>query len=201
MAGTFASIFEAIYDFVVGGGLKKTVIGLMVLSLIAVSGAYLVYPQTTTSVALSAIGATPEGQFEPPAIEGDTVEYVGEFSGSGGPTGVPIGGEIEAEVNFDSGEVSAVAEGENHISEGFLEGEVDSETGNTWGVGSVNAFGLAGVSFSFEGEYAQDGSYAEGTWEATGEISGSGTWHIERVDDEGGEIDVDVDDEDLEELE
>jgi len=181
--------------------LKKAFIALMVLSLISVSGAYLVYPQTTTSVALSAIGATPEGQFEPPAIEGETVEYVGEFGGSGGPTGVPIGGDIEAEVNFNTGEVSAVAEGEDHISEGFLEGEVDPETGNTWGVGSVNAFGLAGVSFTYEGEYAQDGSYAEGTWEATGEISGSGTWRIDRVGDEGGEIDVDVDDEELEDLE
>ncbi|MFP4174769.1 MAG: hypothetical protein ACLFSW_03200, partial [Halobacteriales archaeon] len=162
MAGIFATVFEAIFDFVTKGGLKKTVIALMVLSLVAVSGAYLVYPQTTTSVALSAIGATPEGQFEPPSIEGnDTVGYVGEFSGTGGPTGVPIEGEIRAEVNFDTGRVVATAEGDR-VEEGYLEGEVDPETGETSGTGSVNAFGLTGIDFTFEGEYAEDGSSAEG---------------------------------------
>lgn len=151
MAGIFATIFEAIFDFVMKGGLKKVFISLMVLSLIGVSGAYLVYPQTTTSVALSTIGATPEGQFEPPAIEGnDTVGYVGEFSGAGGPTGVPVGGEIRAEVNFETGRVVATASGDR-VSEGFLEGTVDPESGKTSGTGSVNAFGLTGVDISESG--------------------------------------------------
>ena len=190
MAGIFATIFEAIFDFVMKGGLKKVFISLMVLSLIGVSGAYLVYPQTTTSVALSTIGATPEGQFEPPAIEGnDTVGYVGEFSGAGGPTGVPVGGEIRAEVNFETGRVVATASGDR-VSEGFLEGTVDPESGKTSGTGSVNAFGLTGVDFTFEGEYSQDASSASGTWETKSgsEINGDGTWSIERV--ENGTVDI-----------
>jgi hypothetical protein len=186
----FGGIFEAIFDFVTKGGLKKTIIGLMVLSLVAVSGAYLVYPQTTTSVALSAIGATPEGQFEPPAIEGNnTVGYVGRFSGAGGPTGVPVSGEIRAEVNFETGRVVATAEGDR-VSEGFLEGHVDPETGDTNGTGAVNAFGLTGIEFTFEGEYSQDGSVAEGTWRTVSgsEMNGDGTWRIERVED--GTVDI-----------
>ncbi len=189
MAGTFADIFEAVFDFVMKGGLKKVLISLMILSLITVSGAYLVYPQTTTSVALSAIGATPEGQFEPPSIGNDTVGYVGEFSGAGGPTGVPVGGEIRAEVNFTSGRVVATAQGER-VSEGFLEGTVDAESGETSGTGSVNAFGLTGVDFTFEGEYSQEASSASGTWETKSgsEINGDGTWEIERVGN--GTVDI-----------
>lgn len=188
MAGIFGSVFEVIFDFIAKGGLKKTLIALVILSLVGVSGAYIVYPQTTTSIALSTIGATPEGQFDPPAIEGnDTVKYVGQFEGAGGPTGVPISGEIEAEVNFETGRVVATAEGDR-VSEGYLEGQIDTETGDTWGNGSVNAFGLAGVSFTFEGEYAQDGSSAQGTWVSTGEINGDGTWKVERVGDSGGEL-------------
>ncbi|MGK2230161.1 MAG: hypothetical protein ACI9QA_000311 [Methanobacteriota archaeon] len=187
---TFGDIFEAIFDFVTKGGLKKTVIGLMVLSLVAVSGAYLVYPQTTTSVALSAVGATPEGQFEPPAIEGnDTVGYVGQFSGGGGPTNVPVEGEIRAEINFGTGRVVATAQGDS-VSEGYLEGEVGTRTGETNGTGAVNAFGLTGIEFNFEGEYSQDGSVAEGTWKTVSgsEMSGDGTWRIERVED--GTVDI-----------
>jgi hypothetical protein len=193
MAGIFRSIFgaifEVIFDFITKGGLKKTIIGLMILSLVGVSGAYLVYPQTTTSVALSAIGATPEGQFEPPAIESnDTVGYVGQFSGSGGPTGVPVGGEIRAEVNFETGRVVATAEGDR-VSEGYLEGSIDT-SGVTEGEGSVNAFGLTGVDFTFEGEYSQEASSASGTWETKSgsEINGDGTWEIERADN--GTVDI-----------
>jgi len=194
MAGIFRSIFggvfEVIFDFITKGGLKKAIIGLMVLSLIGVSGAYLVYPQTVTSVSLSLVGATPEGQFDPPSIEGnDTVGYVGEFSGAGGPTGVPIGGEIRAEVNFETGRVVATAEGDR-VSEGFLEGHVDPESGDTWGNGSANAFGLTGIQFTFDGEYSQDGSSASGTWQTVqgSEINGDGTWSIERV--ENGTVDI-----------
>jgi hypothetical protein len=194
MAGIFRSIFggifEVLFDFITKGGLKKTIIGLMVLSLVGVSGAYLVYPQTTTSVALSAIGATPEGQFEPPAIESnDTVGYVGQFSGSGGPTGVPVRGEIRAEVNFETGRVVATAEGDR-VSEGYLEGSIDTESGVTEGTGSVNAFGLTGIDFTFEGEYSQEASSASGTWETKpgSEMGGDGTWEIERV--ENGTVDI-----------
>jgi hypothetical protein len=189
MAGIFGSVFEAVFDFVVKGGLKKTLIALMVLSLVAVSGMYLVYPQTTTSVALSAIGATPEGQFEPPSIGNDTVGYVGEFSGAGGPTGVPVGGEIRAEVNFTSGRVVATAQGDR-VSEGYLEGQVDAQSGETSGTGSVNAFGLTGIDFTFEGEYSQDASSASGTWRTVedSEINGDGTWSIRRVPN--GTVDI-----------
>jgi len=190
MAGTFADIFEAIFDFIANGGLKKVVIGLMVLSLVGVSGAYLVYPQTVTSVALSAVGATPEGQFEPPAIQGNnTVGYVGQFAGTGGPTGVPVEGEIRAEVNFETGRVVATAEGDR-VDGGYLEGTVDTEEGDTDGTGSVNAFGLTGIDFTFQGEYSQDASSASGTWQTVSgsEIRGDGNWEIQRV--ENGTVDI-----------
>jgi hypothetical protein len=197
MAGIFRSIFggifEVIFDFIANGGLKKTLISLIILSLVGVSGAYLVYPQTTTSVALSMAGATPEGQFEPPGVEGnETVIYVGRFEGAGGPTGTPIGGKIVAEVNFNTGKVSATAEGDR-VSEGYLEGRVDPETGETWGNGSVKAFGMAGVDFNFEGEYVRE-KRAEGTWVSNSEIRGDGTWYVERVEN-GSELeDAEIED-------
>jgi len=177
--GILGKCFEACYDFVVKGGLKKTVVALFAISLIMLTTAYLVFPQTTTSVALSVVGASAGDNFEPPEISGeDNVEYVGSFSGSAGPVGTGVEGQIHAQVNFETGEVTARAEGET-ADEGYLEGAVDLETGETEGTGNVNAFGLTGVPFEFEGQYAEDGSRAEGTWEATGEISGSGTWQIE----------------------
>ena len=96
---------------------------------------------------------------------------------------------LRAEVNFETGRVVATAEGDR-VSEGFLEGHVDNETGDTNGTGAVNAFGLTGIEFTFEGEYSQDGSVAEGTWRTVSgsEMNGDGTWRIERVED--GTVDI-----------
>lgn len=179
MGDIVARCFEACYDFVMKGGLKKAIVAIFAISLIMLTTAYLVFPQTTTSVALSVVGASAGTDFEPPEIPGENnVEYVGSFEGSAGPVGTGVGGEIRAEVNFETGQVSAEAEGET-TSGGYLEGTVDLQDGSTEGTGNVNAFGLTGVPFRFEGQYSEDGSSAEGTWEATGEISGSGTWEIE----------------------
>jgi len=180
--GIIGKCFEACYDFVAKGGLKKTVVALFAISLIMLTTAYLVYPQTTTSVALSVAGAS-TGEFEPPEISGeDNVEYVGSFSGSAGPVGTGVSGELYVDVNFETGEATAHAEGDK-VKNGYIEGTVDLKDGTTEGTGNVNAFGLTGVPFEYEGRFSEDGTRAEGTWEGTGELSGSGTWEMERVDE------------------
>ncbi|MFP4632062.1 MAG: hypothetical protein ACLFMT_01330, partial [Halobacteriales archaeon] len=176
-------VFAALYDFVFGGGLKKTLVAVFLISMLGLSVAYLVYPQTVASVAMGTLGMA-EQDFTPPEIEeGEEVfEYEGTWSGSGGPVGTSIGGDVHAVVDWEAGEVSAEMEGDE-VSEGYMEGSVDPETGVTEGEGAVDAFGMSGVSFEIEGEYDPEGTTASGEWESTGEISGSGTWDVEMTEE------------------
>jgi hypothetical protein len=118
-----------------------------------------------------------------PSIEvNGTTDYAGELSGSGGPTGVPLDGEIRMSVSFNSGKLTGTVEGER-LSNGTLDGTVNPQTGDTSGTGALDAFGLSGVSFEFEGEFTENGSRAEGTWETKpgSEINGDGTWRVEGI--------------------
>jgi len=131
--GILGKCFEACYDFVVKGGLKKTVVALFAISLIMLTTAYLVFPQTTTSVALSVVGASAGDNFEPPEISGeDNVEYVGSFSGSAGPVGTGVGGELHAEVNFETGEATARAD-RDKVEKGYIQEIIYLEDGTTEG--------------------------------------------------------------------
>ncbi len=185
MSGSiFQRLFAGLYDFVFKGGLKKTVIGLVLGMFLLVSIAYIAFPQTTAAIVMGSMGLQDE-DFQPPQIEaGENVyTYEGTWQGSAGPVGTGIGGEVVATVDWDQGVVSAEMEGDE-ISDGFMEGTVDSDTGHTEGGGAVNAFGLSGVSFVIEGEYETDGTSASGTWESTGEISGDGTWEVEMTEED-----------------
>jgi hypothetical protein len=119
----------------------------------------------------------------PSSIGGNgTDNYAGELSGLAGPTGVPLDGRIEMSVNFDSGRLTGTVEGDR-VSNGTFDGTLNTQTGGVTGTGRLDAFGVSGVSLDFEGEFTENGSRAEGTWELRGEISGDGTWYVER----GGE--------------
>lgn len=175
--------FAGLYDFIFKGGLKKTAIGLVLGTFLLASVAYIAFPQTTAAVVMGSVGLGGQN-FDPPQIEaGENVyEYEGDWRGGAGPVGSSIGGEVEATVDWDEGVVSAEMSGDQ-ISDGFMEGTVDPETGRTEGSGAVNAFGLTGVEFVIEGEYEPDGTSASGEWESVGEISGSGTWEVEMTEE------------------
>lgn len=175
--------FAGLYDFIFKGGLKKTVIGLFLGLFLLSSVAYLVFPQTVSALVLGSLGVGAQDFQAPQIEEGENVyEYEGTWKGSAGPVGSNIGGEVEATVDWDAGEVSAEMRG-NEISGGYMNGTVDPETGATDGGGAVNAFGMSGVEFVIEGEYEPDGTSASGTWESVGEISGSGTWDVEMTEE------------------
>ncbi|MDY6780403.1 MAG: hypothetical protein SV760_07650 [Halobacteria archaeon] len=178
--GGFLWVFEKIFDFVVGGGLKKTLIALGVATLIGLTVGYILYPSITTSLVMNLLGMTPEGEFKPPAVEGDTVKYRGTWQGTAG-IGQSVAGKVIAEVNYETNTVSACMWGTTgKVSKGFFTGTV-MENGKTTGTGMVQAFGLAAVKFRIEGEYTQDASSASGSWVSTTNMDGQGTWEIHRV--------------------
>ena len=179
-----AWLFEKIYDFVTGGGLKKALVAVAVLALVGGLGMYIVYPEFTATIVANLLGADPAAEFEPVEAGAGTTYYKGAISGNAGPTGGAVDGTVLAKVNFEEGRVAGNVTGtySGQSVSGFLQGSI-TDDGTTVGTGQATALSVATVKFRFNGGYSADGTEASGTWRSTTNIRGDGEWAIERIDE------------------
>jgi hypothetical protein len=179
-----AWLFEKIYDFVTGGGLKKALVAVAVLALVGGLGMYIVYPEFTATIVANLLGADPAAEFEPVEAGAGTTYYEGAISGNAGPTGGAVDGTVLAKVNFEAGRVAGNVTGtySGQSVSGFLQGSI-TDDGTTVGTGQATALSVATVKFRFNGAYNAGGTEASGTWRSTTNIRGDGEWRIERIDE------------------
>lgn len=176
---------ERVYDFVFGGGLKLTLLGLVGLVVLGSVGAYAVYPDFTATMVGNVLGQDPDAAFEPVA-DGVNVSYVkGTISGNAGPTGGPVDGFVLARVNFRTGRIAGNVTGtyQGQSIDGYIQGTV-ADDGGVAGGGQVTALRVATVKYRFNGEVAPDYSSGSGTWVSTTNLEGDGTWQVTRITEE-----------------
>lgn len=183
--GVFDRLFEIVYDFVTGGGLRKTLMVLGLLVVLGGAGSYVVYPDFTATMVANAMGQDPDASFQP-VQDGINVTYVkGTISGNAGPTGGPVQGFVLARANFRTGRIAGNVTGtyQGQSIDGYIQGQV-TDDGTVAGGGKVTALRVATVKYDFTGTLATDYSSGEGSWRSTTNLEGDGRWQVKSIPQE-----------------